>query len=56
VESDIRRRDQIVVNAQPMNAGSVTDIAPQPIWTWVLLAALVILVGEWFLFLALKRV
>ena len=56
LESDIRMRDQIMVNAQPAAAGAVTDIAPQPIWMWVLLAALVILVGEWFLFLALNRV
>jgi hypothetical protein len=55
LETDVRGKDAITVNARPAVAGPVVDVAPQPIWTWMLLAALVIVVAEWFFFLALKR-
>jgi len=55
LESDVRVRDEVMINARPALAGPVSDVSPQPIWTWVLLAALVLLTAEWLFFLALKR-
>ncbi len=55
LESDVRTREAITVNARPALAGSVSDVTPRPIWTWFLLAGLGLVAAEWILFLVLKR-
>jgi hypothetical protein len=47
VESDIRPRDSITVNAQAMEAKSGGKDQPLPLWPWLLAAAFVFAVLEW---------
>jgi len=55
LESFTQTRDAISVNARTMTAGALEDVTPRPIWTWALMAAMLLLTLEWLLFLALKR-
>lgn len=49
-ESNINPIDQLVINETPVKAaGSVLRLSD--LWRWVLLAALLILAGEWWLFM-----
>lgn len=47
VESDIRPRDSVVVNARSASARGVNDATGRPIWPWLVVAAIVLLTLEW---------
>jgi hypothetical protein len=50
VESDIRPRTSLVVNAQRTEAGAVGDAASLELWPWLAAAALVLLTVEWVVY------
>jgi hypothetical protein len=56
VESDVRPRAALVVNAERVDAGAVAEAAPRGIWPWLAAGALGLLVVEWLLYCRLLRV
>ena len=50
VESDIRPRRSLLVNARPAEATGAADTAPLELWPWLAAVALVLLVLEWFVY------
>jgi hypothetical protein len=50
VESDIRPRASLVVNAETAEAGAVGDAAPLELWPWLAAAAVGLLVLEWVVY------
>jgi hypothetical protein len=55
VESDIRPRRELLVNAEPAVAGEAAAAAPRDLWPWIIAAALVLLVMEWLVYCRLAR-
>ena len=55
VESDLRPKRQLLVNAQAALAGAAAAAAPRDIWPWIIAAALVLLVLEWLVYCRLAR-
>jgi hypothetical protein len=55
VESDIRPKRQLLVNAEAALAGAAAAAAPRDIWPWIIAAALVLLVAEWLVYCRLAR-
>jgi hypothetical protein len=47
LESDIRPRDDIVVNARSIAASGAADATPRELWPWLVAAAGLILLLEW---------
>jgi len=47
VESDNRPRGSVMVNAEGAKAASGSRLSPQPLWPWLIAAAMVLLVIEW---------
>ena len=56
VESDLRGRAELVVNAESAPAGEAAAAAPRAIWPWLIAAALALLVLEWLVYCRLSRV
>ena len=50
VESDIRPRDQIMVNAKDTAAKRAGGMAPRPLWPWLIGAGFALLVLEWLVY------
>ncbi|MDY7109868.1 MAG: VWA domain-containing protein [Planctomycetota bacterium] len=55
VESDIRPRRRLLVNAEAARAGEAAAAAPRDLWPWIIAAALVLLVMEWLVYCRLAR-
>lgn len=55
VESDIRPRRQLVVNARETVAGPVGDAAGLELWPWLAAAAIALLVVEWVVYCTRMR-
>jgi hypothetical protein len=49
-ESDIRPREQILVNAEASFGRGGGSIVPRELWPWLVLLALVLLIVEWLLY------
>ncbi len=50
IESDIRPRRSITVNAHQAEAGAIRSAAPLALWPWLVAAALGLLVLEWIVY------
>jgi hypothetical protein len=50
VESDIRPRKSIKVNAEEAAARPSSAAGPQPLWPWLIAAAFALLTLEWILY------
>ena len=50
VESDIRVRQELLVNAQITSAGAIESAAPLQLWPWLAGAALLLIVLEWVVY------
>ena len=50
VESDLRPRRELIVNAESVVAETGGGAAPRELWPWLILAALVLLTVEWVVF------
>lgn len=55
VESDIRSREDIFINAQTVTGGDANDTAARELWPWLVAAALVLLIFEWLVYAAKSR-
>lgn len=56
VESDLRPREELIVNARPARAGGVAAAAPLELWPWLAAIALGLLIVEWLVYLTRRRV
>ncbi len=50
VESDIRVRQELLVNAQITSAGAIESAAPLQLWPWLAGAALLLILLEWVVY------
>ncbi|TVQ54836.1 MAG: VWA domain-containing protein [Phycisphaerales bacterium] len=50
VESDLRPRRELIVNAESVVAEAGGGAAPRELWPWLILGALVLLMAEWILY------
>jgi hypothetical protein len=55
VETDVRPRGELLVNAEPVIAGARQRAAPRELWPWLLAASLAVLVVEWIVYCRLAR-
>ncbi len=55
VESDIRPRSTLIVNAEAVHAGAAAAAAPRGVWHWFAAGALLFLVLEWIAYCRLLR-
>jgi hypothetical protein len=55
-ESDLRPRDEVMVNAARVAAGRAGEAAPRPLWPWLAASVLLLLVVEWLVYCRLVRV
>lgn len=49
-ESDTRPRDRLQFGRRPVQAGAATTRSAQEVWRWLILAALLVLALEWWVF------
>lgn len=52
VESDVRPRSSLLVNAREVTASAAQGVVPRPLWPWLLAAAMALLVVEWIVYCA----
>jgi hypothetical protein len=55
IESDVRPRDRITVNAADAGSASAAEAAPLELWPWLAAAGFLLLIVEWLLYLARAR-
>ncbi len=56
MESDIRVRDEIEINAEDVSSLSAEEAGSRPLWPWALATALILLVLEWMVYVRKSRI